>query len=88
MALTQKDFVQLRILIDDRLDVKLDEKLDEKLKYLPTKDEFYKRMDEVMGELQTMRDELAIGTYHTSDQEERLQVLEKIHPDGKHAVVS
>ena len=39
MALTQKDF--------DQIEKVLDEKLDEKLKILPTKEEFFSKMDEV-----------------------------------------
>ena len=41
-------------------DEKLDEKLDDKLRDLPTKDEFYTKMDEVMGELKTIREEQAL----------------------------
>ena len=49
MVLTQKDF--------DQIERVLDEKLDEKLKNLPTKNEFFSKMDEVMGELKTTREE-------------------------------
>jgi hypothetical protein len=39
MSLTQKDF--------DQIEKLLDEKLEEKIKILPTKDEFFSKMDEM-----------------------------------------
>lgn len=44
--LTQKD--------TDEIEKTIDQKLDQKIKLLPTKDEFFTKMDEVMGELQTI----------------------------------
>lgn len=41
--LTQKDL--------DEIEEIVEEKLDGKIKNLPTKDEFFSKMDEVMGEL-------------------------------------
>lgn len=70
MALTQKDF--------DQIERVLDEKLDEKLKNLPTKDEFFSKMDEVMGELETIREEQTILSHQVSNHENRLKTLEKI----------
>ena len=32
----------------------------EEIKHLPTKDEFYDKMDEVMGGLKTIREEIAL----------------------------
>ena len=43
------------------------------LSYLPTKDEFYGKMDEVMGELKAIREEQAIQSQHLSDHEDRIQ---------------
>ncbi len=77
MSLTQKDFDQ----IEELLDEKLDEKLDQRLKNLPTKDEFFFKMDEVMGELKTIREEQEIISYTVSNHENRLQNLEEIHPE-------
>lgn len=48
--LTQKDLDEIERIID--------EKLDQKIKFLPTKDEFYTKMDELMGEVQDMREGL------------------------------
>lgn len=52
--------------------------------HLPTKDEFYQSMDKVMGELQTIREELTISYGQVSKHEERISDLEKIHPQGEH----
>lgn len=62
----------------DLIEVAVDEKLDENLKYLPTKDEFYGKMDEVMGELQAIREEQAVQSQHLSDHEDRIQKIESL----------
>ena len=60
MSLTQKDFNGIKNLIDvainenDRLVTRND------IKHLPTKDEFYEKMDEVVGELKAVREEQAV----------------------------
>lgn len=77
--LTQKDL--------DEIEGIIDEKLEEQLKLLPTKDEFFSSMDEVMGELKTMREELAITNHHLKGHEDRIKKLETIHPDNRHAAV-
>lgn len=70
MSLTQKDF--------DQIEELLDEKLDEKLKILPTKKEFFSKMDEVMGELKTVREEQTVLSHQVSNHENRLRTLEEI----------
>ncbi len=70
MALTQKDF--------DQIEELLDEKLDEKLKILPTKEEFFPKMDEVVGELKTAREEQTVLSHQVSNHEDRLKTLEEI----------
>ena len=70
MTLTQKDF--------DQIEGLLDEKLDEKIKILPTKEEFFSKMDEVMGELGTIREEQTVLSHQTVDHENRLTTLEEI----------
>lgn len=67
--LTQKDF--------DEIEKILDEKLDEKTRLLPSRDEFYEKMDEVMGELKTIREEQTAGSYRLSNHEDRITKLEK-----------
>lgn len=69
MSLTQKDFDQIEEIIE--------EKLDEKIKLLPSKDEFFQKMDDVMGELKTVREEQVIIGHQTNNHEERINALEK-----------
>lgn len=45
--LTQKDL--------DEIEKIIDEKLKDKLRLLPTKDDFFNKMDQVMGELSKIR---------------------------------
>lgn len=68
----------------DEIEKLIDEKLEERLKYLPTKDEFYKAMDELMGEIKAVRQELTIGAGQNrrrddtlDNHEVRIKTLEK-----------
>ena len=73
MSLTQKDFDQVEELT--RAIIR------EEIKNLPTKDEFFSKMDEVMGELKTIREEQTTLSYTVSNHENRLKNLEEIHPE-------
>lgn len=56
------------------------EELEEKIKGLPTKTEFYKSMDQVMGELQTVREEITVLAdmkRQVNDHEDRIERVEK-----------
>ncbi|MCJ7739768.1 hypothetical protein MUP32_00425 [Candidatus Microgenomates bacterium] len=55
--LSKKDLDKIEALIDSKLDSKLESKLNEKLKFLPSKEEFYRKMDELMGEIKAVREE-------------------------------
>jgi len=82
---TKKDLVKELRIYATRFDLQdLKTEIEEKIKNLPTKDEFFKAMDEVMGELKTIREEQQLQSYHSSDQGERLEKLEKIHPGYQH----
>jgi DNA repair exonuclease SbcCD ATPase subunit len=81
--LTKSDLLKVEDLIDRKLDEKLEKKFEEKLKYLPSKVEFYEKMDEVMGELKAIREQQELITGRDSevretleDHEERLTKLE------------
>jgi hypothetical protein len=50
-TLDNDDIKAIKTLIEVTFDEQFDERLDEKLSHLPTKDEFYGKMDEVMGEI-------------------------------------
>lgn len=70
--LTRKDLDQVEEIVD--------KKLDEKIKLLPSKDEFFEKMDEVVGELKTIREEGEVVSERVSNHEDRITVLEKICP--------
>ena len=76
--LTQKDIEEVKTIVR--------EEISEKIRLLPTKDEFFSKMNEVMGELKAIREEHAMAgftiTNHTDqleDHEQRITNLEK-HP--------
>jgi len=48
----------------------------EDISHLPTKDEFYTKMDEVMGELKTIREEQVLQSQHLSDHDDRIEKIE------------
>ena len=75
--LDNDDLKAIKGQIEVTFDKKLDEKLDEKLSHLSTKAEFYTEMDEVMGELKTIRQVQALQSQYLSDHEDR---SEKLNP--------
>lgn len=79
--------------IGDLIKVKVEEVLEEKkvitqddIKHLPTKKEFYERMDKLTGELETYRQERVVEKNQSSLYDERINALENIHPQGKHSL--
>ncbi len=64
----------------------LKEKVD-KIDYLPTKEEFYKTTDEMMGELKAIRESQDILVGRSSDHEERITTLEDDMDEVKKKVV-
>ena len=72
MTLTETDLDEIEKLIGEKIGQKID--------HLPTKDEFYKMMDNIIGEIEKMRQELAITNHHLSDHEDRITSLEQINP--------
>ena len=91
MTLTKKDFEQIGVIVQAGVikeTIKLEEEiadLKEQIKLLPTKEEFFDRMDKVMHELAKMRDEQVVIAHRTSDHGDRLEKLEEIHPSGRHS---
>lgn len=77
---------KIKILLDDAIETQIDAKLDEKIGNLPTKEEFYSRMDEMMGELKIVREEQSGLSQHGKDQFDAIEVLQKIHPHNTHPV--
>lgn len=71
--LTQKDL--------DEIEEIVGEKLEEKIKLLPSKDQFFSKMDEVMVELKTIREEQTVTSGckdQLEDHEVRISKLETV----------
>lgn len=60
--LTLQDLLKIENIVDKKLDEKLEQKFDEKLKFLPTKEEFFTRMDKLTVELKTAREAFELHT--------------------------
>ncbi|MFC1710358.1 hypothetical protein ACFL0F_01705 [Patescibacteria group bacterium] len=69
MTLTIKDLDEIEKIVDN--------KIEENTKNLPTKDEFFTKMDEVMGELKSIRESTSILTNRVSEHEDRISKIEK-----------
>lgn len=69
MTLTIKDLDEIEKIVDERIE--------EKTKNLPSKDEFFTRMDEIMGELKTIRENTSVLSNRASNHEERIAKIEK-----------
>lgn len=63
------------------------EKLDQKIDttFRKYRDDVLTKMDEVVGELKTTREEQSAELMLHEELEERVENLESIHPKGKHA---
>ena len=73
--LDSEDLKAIKALIEVTLDEKeLVTKSD--ISHLPTKDEFYNKMDEVMGELKTVREEQTLLSHRVSDHGDRIEKIE------------
>ncbi|MBI3379731.1 hypothetical protein HY029_03195 [Candidatus Gottesmanbacteria bacterium] len=76
--LSKKDFDKFEELIKQVVDDELDKKIPNYIKYLPTKDEFYSKMDELMGEVKSMRETQEIHSESHRQINDRLEKLETI----------
>jgi hypothetical protein len=65
-----KDLIE--VTIEDVIDLK-ELVIKEHLSHLPTKDEYYTKMDEVMGELKAIREEAAVLGHQVSDHSDRIE---------------
>lgn len=54
----------------------VEEKIEDKISGLPTRDEFFGKMDEMMGELKTIREEQTMISHRVPNHEDRFQVIE------------
>lgn len=56
----------------------------EDIKHLPTKDEFYKETVRILKKLDDLETEKDILSHNVSNHSDRIEALEKIHPQGAH----
>jgi len=98
MPLTIKDFQKIQQLFGnefesrmfkifayiDKSQFQLKTEFEDKIKHLPTKEEFYNREDQIMGELKSIREELEMLGYRVSQHSDQISALESLHPHGKH----
>lgn len=69
MTLTIKDL--------DEIEKIVDQEIDERTSNLPTKDEFYEKMDQVIGELKAIRENTDTQSHQISNHEDRLERIEE-----------
>lgn len=69
--------------IKDLVEVTVDEVLEKRevvtkkdISHLPTKDEFYSKMDEVMGELKTIREEVTVTSHNLKVHADKFEKIE------------
>lgn len=74
--LTKKDLTQIKAVVSLELDDKLEKTFSEKLKCLPSKDDFFTRMDELSSEIKKSREEF---TLHTGQHREIHDRLDRHH---------
>lgn len=63
--LTQTDLDQIEKIVEEKVEIKTSQ--------LPTKDEFYGKMDEVMGELKAIREEQTVFSAKVSNHGDQLE---------------
>ncbi|KKU12296.1 MAG: hypothetical protein UX19_C0002G0003 [Candidatus Woesebacteria bacterium GW2011_GWA1_45_8] len=68
MTLTQRDLDEIEKIVDEKVEVRTSN--------LPTKDEFFSKMDDVMGELKAIREEHTVQSHRVSNHEDRITTLE------------
>lgn len=87
MAITSKDLKTLASVTKVVLEELIEEKelvTKEDLKYLPSKEEYFEREDKAMSKLKKIEEELSLISDHSSNHSDRIEKLEKIHPQSKH----
>jgi hypothetical protein len=78
-ALDNNDLRAIKQLMEVTIDEAIETKglvIKEDMSHLPTKDEFYSKMDEVMGELKAIREEQPLQSSRLSNHEDRIQKIE------------
>ena len=93
MFLTKRDYANIkelfREIFREMMNFEPGQTLDSKLSYLPTKEEFFTKEDEVLKELKTVRVEMqTLNGLHekVNRHEDEIEKLQKIHPNSKHSL--
>ncbi len=66
------DLANFKYDVDEKFD-----NLEQKIDHLPTKEEFYSKMDEVVGELQKLREEVVFTNHHYEKTNKRVDIIDK-----------
>lgn len=92
ITLGEVDFEVFKVYLESVVGDIVEKKLEEKgvvtrddIKHLPTKHEFYMRMDKLSKEIEDDRHEKVVEKEQVSTFNERITVLEDIHPEGQHS---
>lgn len=89
MKLTNDDLNAFKSIVEIALEEKIDEKglvTKKDLKYLPTKDEFYEETLKILKKLDDLEVEKDVLSSHSSNHTDRIEALEKLHPNSKHSL--
>ena len=93
MVVTKADLDDLKEWIDIAVDEKLDKVIETKIatkddiSHLPSKDDFYKETARLLSKMEDIEDSITILNNRTSDHSDKLEKLEKIHPQYAHASI-
>ena len=89
MTLTKNDLKQIGNMIDNRLDLRFENQKEE-IEQIMTKfrSDMFTKIDPILKEVLTAREERPIMVHRQEDHEDRIEVLEKIHPQGKHSLAT
>ena len=82
MPLNQDDIQKLKTVFATKGDL---ERFATKEDLRSLKNDIFNKLDIVIKELVSIRQEIAALSHRSSDHEDRLASLEEIHPGGKHA---
>jgi hypothetical protein len=81
MLLTKSDLNQIGVLLDEKLEEQ-EETFERKI--VEVKSDFFEKIDPILKEVTASREERVVINGRISEIEERIEPLEKIHPQGKH----
>ena len=78
MALSDEDLKNIKQIVEVTIEEKTESVLATKadISHLPTKNEFFGKMDEVMGELKAIREEQTVQSHQLSGHADRITKLE------------